>query len=64
MSKNVALIQRTGAKINLYLTTNTKNTERIIKDIFMKGDRSNYNIEVFLQESKGNRKFKGKGIKV
>lgn len=64
VSKNVALIQRTGAKINLYLTTNTKNTERIIKDIFMKGDRSNYNIEVFLQESKGNRKFKGKGIKV
>jgi len=64
VSENVALIQRTGAKINLYLTTNTKNTERIIKDVFMKGDRSNYNIEIFLQESKGSREFKRKGIKV
>lgn len=64
VSENAALIQKTGAKINLYLTTNTKNTERIVKDVFMKGDRSNYNIELFLQESKGNRKFKEKGIKV
>ena len=30
----------------------------------MKGDRSSYKIEVFLQESNGNRKFKEKGIEV
>ena len=64
VSENVALIQKTGAKINLFLTTNTKNTERIVKDVFMKGDRSSYKIEVFLQESSGNRKFKEKGIEV
>ncbi len=64
VSENVALIQKAGAKINLFLTTNTKNTERIVKDVFMKGDRSSYKIEVFLQESNGNRKFKEKGIEV
>ena len=64
VSESVALIQKTGAKINLYLTTNTKNTEHIVKDVFMKGDRSSYNIEVFLQESNGNRNFKEKGIEV
>lgn len=64
VSENVELIQETGAKINLYLTTNTTNTEKIIKDVFMKGDRSGYSIEIFLQESNGNRKFKEKGIKV
>ena len=51
VSKNVELIQETGAKINLYLTTNTKNTERIVKDVFMKGDRSKYNVELFLQKA-------------
>ncbi len=64
VSENVALIQKAGAKINLYLTTNTKNTEKIVKDVFMKGDRSSYEIEIFLQESNGSRKFKEKGIKV
>lgn len=64
VSESVSIIQKTGAKINLYLTTNTKNTEKIVKDVFMKGDRSKYNIEVFLQESNGNRRFKEKGIKV
>ncbi len=64
VSESAALIQKTGAKINLFLTTNTKNTERIIKDVFMKGDRSIYNIEIFLQESDKNRCFKDKGIKV
>lgn len=64
VSENVALIQKAGAKINLYLTTNTKNTEKIVKDVFMKGDRSSYEIEIFLQESNGGRKFKEKGIKV
>ena len=58
------MIQKAGAKINLYLTTNTKNTEKIVKDVFMKGDRSSYEIEIFLQESNGSRKFKEKGIKV
>lgn len=64
VSKNVELIQETGAKINLYLTTNTKNTERIVKDVFMKGDRSKYNVELFLQKAIGNREFKERGIKV
>lgn len=64
VSENVALIQNSGGKINLFLTTSHTNTKKIIKDVFMKGDRSNYNIEIFLQESKGNRPFKDKGIKV
>ena len=64
VSESVALLQKIGAKINLFLTTNTKNTERIIKDVFMKGDRSIYNIEIFLQNSDKNRSFKDKGIKV
>ena len=64
VSESAALIQKKGAKINLFLTTNTKNTERIIKDVFMKGDRSIYNIEIFLQKSDKNRSFKDKGIKV
>ena len=64
VSESASLIQKTGAKINLFLTTNTKNTEKIIKDVFMKGDRSIYNIEIFLQESDENRCFKDKGIKV
>jgi len=53
------LIQKTGAKINLYLTTNTKHTELIVKDVFMK--RSNCVVEVFQQEECGTRKFKVKG---
>lgn len=64
VSESVALIQKTGAKINLFLTTNTKNTEKIVKEIFMKGDRSCYKLEVFLQKSDGSREFREKGIKV
>ncbi len=64
VSNSVDLIQKTGAKINLYLTTNTKNTEKIVKDVFMKGDRSKYDVEIFLQEANDKRKFKDKGKKV
>ncbi len=63
VNESVALIQETGAKINLFLTTNTKNTERIIKDVFMKAERSKYDLELFLQEANGNRNFKEKGVK-
>lgn len=64
VSENVAIIQKTGAKINLFLTTNTKNTERIVKDIFMKGERSKYCLELYLQNADGLRSFKEKGIKI
>lgn len=60
----VATIEQTGAKINLFLTTNTKNTEKIVKDIFMKGDRTKYEITIFLQNADSERTFKEKGKKV
>ncbi len=64
VSEQVELIQSTGAKINLFLTTNTKHTERIIKDVFMKAERNKYNLEVFLQEANGSWNFRRKGKKV
>lgn len=64
VAESVALIQETGATINLYLTTNTKNTEKIIKEIFMKGNRSKYDIRIFLQKADEGRNFKEKGKKV
>ncbi len=56
--------QKTGGKINLFLTTNTRTTKEMIEKILMKGERSTYNIEIFLQEDSGIRMFNKKGIKV
>ena len=36
----------------------------MIEKILMKGERSTYNIEIFLQEDSGIRMFNKKGIKV
>ena len=56
--------QKTGGKINLFLTTNTRITKEMIEKILMKGDRSTYNITIFLQKDSGTRMFNKKGIKV
>lgn len=57
-------LQIKNKTINLFLTTNTKNTERIVKDIIMKGNRVKYKIYIFQQDSKKNRKFKEKGKRI
>jgi hypothetical protein len=64
VSEMFAILQETGSIINLYLTTNVINTERIIKDILKKGGRSKYDIRLHLQEKDGERKFKSESIKI
>lgn len=63
VSDSVEMIQKSGARINLYLTTNTKNTEKIVKSVFMKANRSKYDVYLFLQSAEENRRFKEKGIR-
>jgi|GEM_PF-2436808 len=64
VSDMFAILQETGSIINLYLTTNIINTERIVKDILKKGGRSKYDIRLHLQEKDGERKFKYESIKI
>lgn len=63
--KAVIKIMHTGAKINLYLTTSTYNTNKIITECFMQADRDKMEVEVFQQNTTDkNKKFKEKGKKV
>ena len=41
-----------------------KTESEMIEKILMKGDRSTYNITIFLQKDSGTRMFNKKGIKV
>lgn len=60
--EEVVRILYTGAKINLYMTTSTYNTFRIIEECFMQAQRDKLNIEIFQQDTKdSNKKFKEKG---
>ena len=54
----------TGAKINLFMTTSTLNTYRIIRDCFMQADRDKVELEIFQQNTADKKKkFKDKGKK-
>ena len=60
--EEIVKILYTGAKINLYMTTSTYNTFRIIEEGFMQAKRGKLNIEIFQQDTKDiNKKFKEKG---
>ena len=60
--KAVIKIIGTGAKINLFLTTSTYNTYKIIRECFMQGERDKIELEVFQQDTKSReKKFGDKG---
>lgn len=64
--KSVIKIMNTGAKINLFMTTSTLNTYRIIRDCFMQADRDKVELEIFQQntaDKKKNLKIKEKSNK-
>lgn len=63
VSKAIEKIKMIDAEINLFLTTNTKNTYEIINKVFKKGGRERYTINLFQQGDKGNRNFKRKAKK-
>lgn len=49
-------------KMNIYATTNTQNTRKIVQNAFKLGERSNIDlITVFQQKRSDNRKFEKKG---
>lgn len=51
--------------INIFATTNPKNTIHIVKRVFVTGGRGNTkHLFVFQQDSKGNREFKSEGKKI
>ena len=51
--------------INIFATTNPKQTKCIVEQAFKLADRGNINkLYVFKQESTANRMFKEKGVKV
>ncbi len=63
--KAVIKIINTGAKINLFMTTSTYNTYKIITECFMQADRDKMEVEIFQQNTTDkNKKFKDKGKKV
>ncbi len=63
--KAVIKIMNTGAKINLFMTTSTFNTYKIITECFMQADRDKMEVEIFQQDTTDkNKKFNDKGKKV
>lgn len=63
--KAVSKIINTGAKINLFMTTSTYNTYKIITECFMQADRDKMDVEIFQQNTTDkNKKFIDKGKKV
>ena len=62
--KAVIKIMNTGAKINLFMTTSTFNTYKIITECFMQADRDKMEVEIFQQDTTDkNKKFNDKGKK-
>ena len=60
--KSVIKITNTGAKINLYMTTSTYNTYKIITECFMQADRDKMEVNIFQQNTADKMKrFKDKG---
>ncbi len=63
--KAVIKIMNTGAKINLFMTTSTYNTYKIITDCFMQADRDKMEVDIFQQDTSDKKKrFKDKGKNV
>ena len=63
--KAVIKIMNTGAKINLFMTTSTFNTYKIITECFMQADRDKMEVEIFQQDTTDKKKkFNDKGKKV
>lgn len=63
--KAVIKIMNTGAKINLFMTTSTFNTYKIITECFMQAERDKLEVDIFQQDTTDrNKKFKDKGKSV
>lgn len=63
--KAVIKIMNTGAKINLFMTTSTFNTYKIITECFMQAERDKLEVYIFQQDTTDrNKKFKDKGKSV
>lgn len=61
----VIKIMSTGAKINLFMTTSTYNTYKIITNCFMQADRDKMEVDIFQQDTSDKKKrFKDKGKNV
>lgn len=63
--KAVIKIIATGAKINLFFTTSTFNTYKIVRECFMQADRDKIELEIFQQDTNSrDKKFNNRGKKV
>jgi len=64
VKKAVRHIIKTDSKINLFMTTSTYNTYKIVTDSFMQSGRDNLRIEIFQQGRDKERAFENKGKKI
>lgn len=64
VKKAVRHIIKTDSKINLFMTTSTYNTYKIVTDSFMQSGRDNLRVEIFQQGRDKERAFEKKGKKI